>query len=732
MARQGGVKAYNNFVKGIITEASALSFPENASLAEANFLLNTDGSRQRRLGMDVDDVSPTYATGLTATDMSPLAHSSFKWQGVGGDANLVLGLVQVGTRLWAFDLGTDEPVIMGLVFTPYLDLSLLTDGFTAFQYAAVNGDVVISMGTRDPLRLYKTNIPFVPYGVETLSLSVRDFLGVEGEDLTTQPTTLSSAHKYNLLNQGWTVTNMNAYQASTGKWPSSTQSWYTGKDADDNFDPSLLVKFDFGNSAVAKGHYIIDAFSRGESRTDQSGIALPVDREEGNIGAVTVHAGRMFYAGVISSVASSDDLSPRYNGWIFFSQTLENNDKLSRCYQEGDPTTEFVGDVIATDGGTIPLPDATRIIKLVSTKDALIVLAENGVWQVNGAESGFLATEYQVAKITTAGVLGAGSVIEVEGGVLYWSEGGIYSLQLDPNTGLYAASNLTETTIQTLYNNISGPAKVFAAGSYDIASKKASWLYNDSSTYDGASYRYNYDTELILNGTVGAFSKHTISSLVNDSPYITGSIGTDSAVGGSVSLNVIVGADEVVAGADDVIATTTGITRGISRLKYTVITPSSDASLNLGYYKEETFKDWYSIDSVGINYSSFLITGHELYGDVVRKKQVPYLFSYFKRTETGFDELGEFTNPSSCNVQAQWAWTDSEASGRWGKAFQAYRLKRLYISEGTTLDYGHEVIQTKSKLRGKGEALSLNIYSEEGRDMHLLGWATSMVIGAAP
>ena len=44
-----GTKEYNTFVKGIITEASALTYLENSSIDEDNFVLNRDGSRQRRV-----------------------------------------------------------------------------------------------------------------------------------------------------------------------------------------------------------------------------------------------------------------------------------------------------------------------------------------------------------------------------------------------------------------------------------------------------------------------------------------------------------------------------------------------------------------------------------------------------------------------------------------------------------------------------------------------------------
>ena len=47
MPRQTVPAEVNTFVKGLITEASPLTFPDNASLDELNFILNKDGSRRR-------------------------------------------------------------------------------------------------------------------------------------------------------------------------------------------------------------------------------------------------------------------------------------------------------------------------------------------------------------------------------------------------------------------------------------------------------------------------------------------------------------------------------------------------------------------------------------------------------------------------------------------------------------------------------------------------------------
>src|SRR5690554_2760613 len=62
MARQKFEKSFNTFVKGLMTEASEINFPENYSLYEKNFELRRDKRRDRRRGMDL-----LYPLGITLT-----------------------------------------------------------------------------------------------------------------------------------------------------------------------------------------------------------------------------------------------------------------------------------------------------------------------------------------------------------------------------------------------------------------------------------------------------------------------------------------------------------------------------------------------------------------------------------------------------------------------------------------------------------------------------------------
>ena len=121
----------------------------------------------------------------------------------------------------------------------------------------------------------------------------------------------------------------------------------------------------------------------------------------------------------------------------------------------------------------------------------------------------------------------------------------------------------------------------------------------------------------------------------------------------------------------------------------------------------------------------------------MRRKQIPYIFFYFNRTEDGYELDGTdliLSNQSSCLVQSQWNWANSANSGKWGDQFQAYRLLRNYIPTGVSdpFDYGDSVIVTKNKLRGSGKCLSLKIQSVAGKAMDILGWGVTATATSKP
>ena len=97
----------NSFVRGLITEATALTFPENAAIDLQNFELNRDGSIKRRLGMAIEGTGTTIDTERTATSVGNYAIQTYKWTNVNNDPTLSIGVVQIGNRLWFTDLFSD-------------------------------------------------------------------------------------------------------------------------------------------------------------------------------------------------------------------------------------------------------------------------------------------------------------------------------------------------------------------------------------------------------------------------------------------------------------------------------------------------------------------------------------------------------------------------------------------------------------------------------------------------
>ena len=241
----------------------------------------------------------------------------------------------------------------------------------------------------------------------------------------------------------------------------------------------------------------------------------------------------------------------------------------------------------------------------------------------------------------------------------------------------------------------------------------------------------SYNRELIFDLNLGAFSLYDIGHpnypVINDYVPVMDFFQT-----GSESDVTDDPGDLVVDDNGDTVIYPTGVStnRDIDprkeRIKYLA---TYGTQWTLCEYRDYRFRDFVHFDDVGADYWSYIITGYDLGGDMMRGKYAPYLLVYNERTEQRYILTGEGIVPdlpSSCIVQVQWDWNNSPAQGGWGTKFQAYRLLRgnpnATPEDGDVFDYGERVIVTRNKLRGKGRALSLFIQSDSGKDMKLLGW----------
>lgn len=697
-------KTYNTFIKGFITEAGPLTFPENASIAEENCVLNRDGSRQRRLGMDFEDNFDL----VSATIDSAAGVSSFLWENVGNDASKNFAVVQVGRKLLVFDAGAAS--VSGSLIAN-LDGSAFWVNEAQLEFASGNGWLFISGASRDLLYLeYDASTGVVT--IKNRDIWVRDIWGVDDAlEVDDHPATLSPSHRYNLWNQGWPDDKITAYHAALSVYPSNAQQWFLGRKDDNTFDPTQLKETDFGATPAPKGHYLISPFNRSFWRTSRTGLTVPADGDTTHPSTVEFAFQRIWLAGMQSDSPLDTAVSPNLTGMVLYSRTIRGTKDFNQFHSDADPTSEIDSELVDTDGGFVIIPDSGKIHRLLALGASVVVLAENGVWEINGGDQVFTATNQQVRKLSSFGAVAPRAVVAAEADAFYWSKGGIYLLSPD-SSGRLAATNVTENTIQSFYNALDLPTKRNAVGTYDAANKTVKWMYNNDPGYTGNSFTARYNHELVLDLSLEAWYPNSISSLDEPSPYIAGYLPSP-----------------------DFLLRKEGVrSRGDTFIKYLVIQfvdpLTNTASISFAYYRDETFRDWKSLDGAGTPFLSYFVTGYELMGDTARDKQAPYITVHQKRTETrAVDDGGGNAvpnNPSGLYMQAQWGWATSPTSGRWNNPQQVYRLPRPYtLTIGQDIDYGDSVVTTKNRVRGSGKALSLYFYSDGDKDFYLHGWAVS-------
>jgi len=762
MSRRVADVEINTFVRGLITEASPLTYPENASLSEVNFVLNRDGSRQRRLGMDYEDSYTLQDTGVDLLANPDTAISSKVWENANQDGSLDIGVVQVGADLYFYDINK-ETVSEGILNGGN---PINTGGSSKVEISAtsIQGKLVVAHGLA-VAKLYVYHSDSDTITASLISLSVRDQFGIqENIDTDYRPTyspgtSSFGVHRYNLYNQGWPLTADHIYDFdgiyhSTGDPVTSTKSqlgvlpsnsdiyWSYTNDTSEvaeligMFSPWMMNRGFYSSGQAPRGRVVLDLFNRGQSRQaayPAGSSYIPQDETQGAITSVESYAGRIFYTVREDEITNGDKNSPKIGSMVFYSQVATSESDLGSCYSKLDPTDETLNEVIATDGGFVSIPEAGSILKLATLGNSLFVIADNGVWELHGGESVFSATNQNINKVTEVGAMSQSSVLASEEVLSYWADSGIQVITKDEVSLRGKSNNITYTTIQSHYEAIPVDSRKRTSATYDPVSRQVKWLYGTD-----LGNKFFADKELIFDLSLKAFYTSEVSSLTGDSPWLAGYIPLTSTIYNTSAQNIVVGSDEVVAGGGDVVASLRTIdeaTKGST--KYIALTKNSgdsNWSFTFAHYKDSGFKDWFSKDSVGVDAPASMITGFLTAGVGSKDKKTPYLVTHCKLTEEGFTEdgLGNLSpiHPSSCKVQAQWEWTDSDAAGRWGPKFQAYRLPRYYGSIGSSdpFDYGFTVVTTKNKLRGRGRSLSLLFETEEGKDLHLYGWGHTLNI----
>lgn len=674
MARGAGTVVENNFVNGLITEATALNFPENACTDASNVIFKETGEVARRLGFDYED---SYT--LKSITRSSSSIVEFEWKAAGGDGDVSFVVQQIGLIICFYRVADANGLSTGkhattISLSTYAVSGAPSAASVPCGFASGKGYLFVTNKHCEPF--------YVTYNPDTNALSAtqitiqcRDFEGVDdGLDPDEQPASLSDAHEYNLCNQGWNVnveiagsgTTPNAISnwfSSLGVYPSNAHQWWVYKNATEQVDLGTLANaFHPGNTLAPKGHYILNWFDTDRSGAD-SIVGTVTERTAGYFRPTTCafFAGRVWYGGV-----ESND----YIGEVYYSQIIERDDQLGQCYQQNDPTSEQLSDLLDTDGGIARILDIGTVYKMFATQKALIILASNGVWSISGSDvASFKATDYTVKKISSMNLSSGLSYVDAMGTPLFWSEDGIWTVAYE--AGDFTVVSLTDKKIKQFFKDIPRESKKWAKGAFNSVDKLVQWVYSNTapSTVDD---RFEYDRVLTLNTTTGAFypwsvtsATKTVNGIVSIPCYTNSALQTD--------------------------------------FKYFVTKNTSGTTYDsvFAQTKSTAYLDWEE-DSEDLNYSSYFISGYRVHAEGNKEYQANYV------TFVCGDDTG-----SSAFVQGVWDFSSDTLSKKWTTAQQIYNSTPTYRSYRIR----------KVKIRGWGKALQFRIYSAQGLPFTIVGWS---------
>lgn len=700
MPRNAGTTFQNNFTGGYVTQATALDFPENAAFEQDNCVFSEIGIAKRRGGLEFEN----NATFLTS-DRTDKAQTTYLWKNVAGDGNINLVVQQNGGTLFFYSTAASLSLSAGLSINQITLSSFQSAGSTAAnldqnecQYSAGLGYLFVVHPYCDPF--YVKYNPDGSFTSSIITFTVRDVFGLtEAGNVDDRPATLTDTHKYNLYNQGWDSTKHTTFfTAASSKYPSNADVWWIYKDATDVFNPSTtLANNSRGSTSAPRGYFRLSPWNtnRAAIALAQAGltVSLAGDENSGTLrpSATEFHAGRVWYTGVNAN---------GYNSRIYVSKIVEKPEDFGYCASVNDPTNESLFDFVSSDGLIITIPQAGTIYRLVSLGSNLLVFGANGVWVITGSVGiGFSASDYSVNPVGYTRSISGTSFVVVDNNVLWWNLTGIWAVT-NSDKGL-AITSVTDEKIKDYFLSIDNTSKRFARGVYNPRTHVAQWVFAADSSGDVTS-KYSFDRCLNYNTLIKGFYTWTL-------PTSTAAVNSIVVLEGAGS---VIGSDTVIDNSAQVVQDNLGndvITFGFSQTTITTVTKFLCSYPDSGSYKftfAETFnpayRDWVQRDGVGLDFSSYFITGYGVKTQAQRRFQSNYIFI-----------VSDLETENQYDFQSLWNYTNTGDSGKWS-------MRQRVIHGETDRDAGRR----RLKVRGQGYAVQFKFASVSGKPFNIVGWST--------
>lgn len=692
MPRGSRFTLQNSFGRGLITEATALTFPENACTEADNCIFSPFGVSSRRLGFDFEN---SFETEIN--DVSGNVIVTYLWKNVASEGDLVFVVVQIGDFLYFYRVDSDAPLSSSrhanvVDLHDYMPVGVVSVSNLECQFSSGNGILFVTNKRLNSFKVeYDPDTDAISSSV--IDIQIRDFEGDRADtlDVDERPTStlggLDGAHRYNLENQGWTDDNLTAWDTARTDMPSNADvAWYF-KDTSNAFDFSTVDDRSIGNSQAPRGHFIYSIYNINRSA---NGGTTDFTAEVDRVTTSAFFAGRLFFSGLKGLGQSSR---------IFFSQIVEEPSQYGKCYQRNDPTSEQSFELLPSDGGLIDLLEAGTIIKMVPLLNTLLVFATNGVWSITGSQGiGFTANDYSINKISAITNVSDTSFVDVEGIPYWWNLEGIYTVSLDPQSNALRVISITDQSIRTFFTDIPSESKLYARGVYDQYTKRIQWIYKsrESTSFND---KYVYDRFLNYDLLSRGFYPWSVD---HDGVKIHSITNVFGFSGIFENENVTDGGILVTDGGDPVIAFVATSTSTISLIKYFV--SYEDDGDNLVTFAENyktSFLDWESYDDEGQNFTSYFVTGYAIRGGGFRKFQTNYI-NVFTLNDVN----------SSYKIRGQWNYSTSPSTGKWTTE-QTFTV----LADGFSNKFN------RIKIRGHGIACQLRIENNANNPFNIVGWA---------
>lgn len=401
---------------------------------------------------------------------------------------------------------------------------------------------------------------------------------------------------------------------------------------------------------------------------------------------------------------------------VLFSQVLnDTSTNYDRCYQEADPTSEEINDVVVTDGGYVKFPSTSALHAIKSFNRGVIVFGDSEVFGlISPSDQMFSATGYDIVELSKAGLIGSDSVVSVSDAIFYWSPLGIFRIGVSEQTGnTLVAQTVSINTIQEYYNNIPTFAKEHCKGVFDYVNNRIYWYYPSNENRMEC-----LDMCLVLDLSHNSFMAFKVGESVDESlPIISNVCETPRARQIKPTMYVRVNGDRVVVNGTPVIATEeeSAYDRWTS-LKHVIINKNS---FSFGDYNSREFKDFdkHSYDSYMVS-RPIMFAGFSTFGNVVQDtandKQVPILQTLFKRTEQSKLADGKnYIAASGANIRVRWGWSLTDRSNRWDMVQNGYRPQKDFLHD--------EYVESRIHVRGRGKAFQVEIRNDDNKDFRLAG-----------